>query len=36
LIEPDPTLQGRLNDVMKQIEAVQGSLFEVERLQRKL
>jgi hypothetical protein len=36
LIEPDPSLQDRLNVVRNRIEGVQSSLMEVERLQRKL
>jgi hypothetical protein len=36
LIEPDPTLTYRLDVVKNRISAVESSLFEVERLQRKL
>lgn len=36
LIEPDPSLQERLETVQTRIEGVQSSLMEVERLQRKL
>jgi hypothetical protein len=36
LIEPDPSLQERLQIVKLRIDGVQSSLMEVERLQRKL
>jgi hypothetical protein len=36
LIEPDPYLKQRFEEVVSKIEGVQSSLIEVERLQRKL